>query len=508
MTAAATVGSRNPYLDGFLAPVGAEVTVTDLEVTGRIPEHLDGRYLRNGPNPAEEVDPATYHWFTGDGMVHGVALRDGRACWYRNRWVRSPALCAALGEPVPGQCNPRAGMLAVGANTNVLTHAGKTLALIEGGVANYELTDELDTIGPCDFDGTLAGGYTAHPHRDPRTGELHAVSYSFTRGRTVQYSVIDTAGRARRTVDITVSGSPMMHDFSLTDKYVVIYDLPVTFDPMPAVAATVPRWLQLPARLVMQSVIGRVRIPGPITAMVNRDQRRPVGLPYAWNPDYPARIGVMPREGDNKDVRWFDIEPCYIYHPLNAYSEMRDGPQMRSEVLVLDVVRYSRMFDRDRRGPGDTRPTLDRWTINLATGAVTTECHDERPQEFPRINETLLGGRHRFGYAIGTDGGYLSGGASELSTALYKHDYVTGSSMVAPLDADLVIGEMSFVPNPTADAQHTAEDEGILIGYGYHRGRDEGQLLLLDAQTCELVATVHLPQRVPMGFHGNWSPRV
>ena len=87
--------------------------------------------------------------------------------------------------------------------------------------ANYELTDELDTVGPCDFDGTLSGGYTAHPHRDPTTGELHAVSYSFARGRTVQYSVIDTDGHARRTVDIEVSGSPMMHDFSLTDKYVV-----------------------------------------------------------------------------------------------------------------------------------------------------------------------------------------------------------------------------------------------------------------------------------------------
>ena len=110
----------------------------------------------------------------------------------------------------------------------------------------------------------------------------------------------------------------------------------------------------------------------------------------------------MPREGGNKDVRWFDIEPCYVYHPLNAYSEMRDG----AEILVLDVVRYSRMFDRDRRGPGDTVPALDRWTINLATGAVHTECRDDRSQEFPRINETLLGGRHRFGYTVGIGGGF------------------------------------------------------------------------------------------------------
>ncbi|SPM38693.1 Carotenoid cleavage dioxygenase or a related enzyme [Mycobacterium numidiamassiliense] len=504
MTTTESVTSRNPYLEGFLAPVRDEVTATDLEVTGHLPEHLDGRYLRNGPNPAAEVDPATYHWFTGDGMVHGIALRDGQARWYRNRWVRGPAVSATLGEPAPGRVDPRAGMLGMGANTNVLSHAGRTLALVEGGVANYELTDELDTVGTCDFDGTLAGGYTAHPHRDPRTGELHAVSYSFARGRTVQYSVIDANGRARRTVDISVSGSPMMHDFSLTDKYVVIYDLPVTFDPVQVMPASVPRWMRLPARLVVESVIGRVRMPSPVAAMLSRDTRRAVGLPYAWNPDYPARIGVMPREGGNRDVRWFDIEPCYVYHPLNAYSEMRDG----AEILVLDVVRYSRMFDRDRRGPGDTMPVLDRWTINLATGAVQTECRDDRSQEFPRINESLTGAQHRFGYTVGIGGGFHAAGGTNASSALYKHDYATGSSEVAALDPDLLLGEMCFVPNPPRGEGTAAEDDGVLMGYGYHRGRDEGQLVLLDAQTLESMATVHLPQRVPMGFHGNWAPTV
>ncbi|VBA47340.1 Carotenoid cleavage oxygenase [Mycobacterium attenuatum] len=502
MTTMRTAESRNPYLEGFMAPVHTEVTAADLKVTGHIPEHLAGRYLRNGPNPVAEVDPAVYHWFSGDGMVHGVALCDGQARWYRNRWVRSLPVCAALGEPAPTRLDPRAGMLSLGANTSVLTHAGRTLALVEGGVANYELTEDLDTVGTCDFDGTLHGGYTAHPHRDPRTGELHAVSYSFARGGTVQYSVIDTRGRARRTVDIDVTGSPMMHDFSLTDDYVVIYDLPVTFDSSQVLPAKMPRWLSLPVQLVMQALIGHVRVPGPMAAMMNRNPKPSDRMPYAWNPDYPARLGVMPRNGANRDVRWFDIEPCYVYHPLNAYTETRNG----SEVLVLDVVRYSRMFDRDRHGPGDTRPALDRWTVNLATGAVATECRDDRPQEFPRINETLLGARHRFGYTLGVDGGYVTGGTTEMSTSLYKHDYQTGSRRVAPLDSALLIGEMCFVPNPPAASGDSAEDDGILMGYGYHRDRDEGQLLLLDAQTCELMATVHLPQRVPMGFHGNWAP--
>jgi len=150
---------------------------------------------------------------------------------------------------------------------------------------------------------------------------------------------------------------------------------------------------------------------------------------------------------------------------------------------------------------------LDRWTINLTTGTVTSERRDDRSQEFPRINETLLGSRHRFGYTVGLDGGFVDSGRTKMSTPLYKHDYATGSSTVAPLDSELLIGEMSFVPRPDVDSADTAEDDGILIGYGYHRGRDEGQLVLLNAQTCESVATVHLPQRVPMGFHGNWAPR-
>jgi carotenoid cleavage dioxygenase len=486
--------TANPYLQGYLAPVGAEVTVVDLDVTGVIPPHLNGRYLRNGPNPAAEVDPAVYHWFSGDAMVHGLALRDGAAQWYRNRWVRTPAVSRELGERAAAVLDPRAGMLSVGPNTNVLSHAGQTLALVEGGGANYRLTDELDTVGTCDFDGTLFGGYTAHPHRDPRSKELHAISYSFARGRTVQYSVIDTAGRARRTVDISVTGSPMMHDFSLTEKYVVVYDLPVTFEPGDLVPRTVPRWLRLPARLVLQSIAGRVQVPGPIAAQINRNARPIASLPFAWNPSYPARVGVMPRDGGDADVRWFDIEPCYVFHPLNAYTEDRDG----EEVLVLDVVRHGRMFDRDRRGPSEGHPTLDRWEINLATGSVRTERRDDRQQEFPRINETLTGLRHRYGYTVAFDGLFDGGGA--IRTAVYKQDFVTGGHATAPLDRDLLVGEMSFVPNPDA----RSEDDGVLMGFGYHVGRDEGQLLILDAPTLETVATVHLPQRVPMGFHGNW----
>ena len=145
-----TMTDDNPYLAGNFGPVTEEVTAFDLEVTGTIPEGLDGRLLRNGPNPHLPLeDPAGYHWFLGDGMVHGLRLQDGRAAWYRNRWVRGDAF---------------------GPNTNVIGHAGRTWAIVESGTLPVELTEELESVGTNGFDGTLEGGYTAHPKRDPRTG--------------------------------------------------------------------------------------------------------------------------------------------------------------------------------------------------------------------------------------------------------------------------------------------------------------------------------------------------
>ncbi len=478
---------ENPYLEGNFAPLDHEYTVTELPVTGHIPAHLDGRYLRNGPNPYEEIDPAAYHWFTGDGMVHGVRIRDGRAEWYRNRWVRSRPLAKARGE-IPAPRKPQAGWADTGPNTNIIGHAGKTLALVESGIVNYELSEDLDTIGPCDFDGTITGGYTAHPKRDPETGDLHAVSYSWGRGRQVQYSVIGPDGRAKRTVDIAVTGSPMMHDFSLTEKYVVFYDLPVTFDVDKVVRAQVPAALRAPARLVLGGLIGRVKVPNPLLARAGAQARPNGAMPYRWNPKYQARIGVMPRAGTSRDVRWFDIEPCYVYHPLNAYD---DGDQ-----LVLDVVRHERTFDADRSGPFESPVTLDRWTVDLHAGKVLTDRIDDRPQEFPRFDERLLGRRHRYGYTVEAG----SPGRLDATESVIKHDLLTGRTIRRSFGPNSAPGEVVFVPN----GPDAAEDDGVLMGFVYHPSTERSDLMLLDAGTLDTVAAIHLPNRVPNGFHGNW----
>jgi len=475
----------NRYLQGPFAPIQQEYTLTDLEVTGTIPDHLDGRYLRNGPNPIGEIDPETSHWFIGDGMVHGIRIRDGKAQWYRNRWVRSPKVAKQLGETPP---DGHYGLYPLGANTNVIGQAGRTFALIEGGGMNYELTDELDTVGVCDFDGTLTAGYTAHPKRDPETGELHAVSYNAYRGNKVQYSVIGVDGRARRTVDITVAGSPMVHDFSLTERYIVIYDLPVTFDAPLAAAMTVPRGLRLPVRLMLSALMGRVPIPDPIAARIQVQKTSDRRFPYSWDPNYPARVGVMPREGGDADVRWFDVEPCYVFHPMNAYDE--------GDTIVLDVVRHPKMFDRDHTGPNEGPATLDRWTVDLADGKVRESRFDDRGQEFPRVDERLVGKRHRYGYAPTSMEG-LEGG-----DALLKHDFVRGDTQSRSFGAEKALGEFVFHPSaPDAD-----EDDGVLMGYVYDRPTDHSELAILDARTLQDIASVKLPHRVPAGFHGNWVP--
>jgi carotenoid cleavage dioxygenase-like enzyme len=130
------------YLSTNFAPVAEEVTAFDLPVIGDLPKDLNGRYLRNGPNPITAPDPLTHHWFLGDGMVHGIRLRDGKAEWYRNRYVGSDNVAEAFGRPITG---PDWNGTPTGANTNVGGFAGTTWAMVEGGGAPVELTYELDT---------------------------------------------------------------------------------------------------------------------------------------------------------------------------------------------------------------------------------------------------------------------------------------------------------------------------------------------------------------------------
>jgi len=460
--------TRNPYLEGNFGPVHDEVTAFDLEVTGTLPAQLDGRYLRNGPNPID-ADPAKYHWFTGDGMVHGIRLRDGRAEWYRNRWVRSGRVPAALGEPDPG--GPRTEGMDNAPNTNVIGLAGRTFAIVEAGAKPVELDDELATVGRCDFDGTLPNGYTAHPKLDPVTGELHAAGYFWARPDVIEYTVISPEGRVTRREDLAVPGSPMVHDMSITEHFAVFYDLPVTFDLGDAAAGAT--------------------------------------FPYAWNPGYGARVGVLPRDGSGvADLRWFEVEPCYVFHPLNAYDEVAADGTRR---IVMDVVRHDRVFDTSRLGPDESTPTLWRWTIDLgsaagpATGGRVVETQlEDTAMEFPRVDERVVGRRHRYGFAASVATRTERPGISFDGARILCRDDHTGTLRFHDLGAGRAAGEAVFVPG-SPDATGL---DGYLMTIVYDAAEDRSDLVVLSAEDLEggPVATVHLPQRVPFGFHGNWVP--
>jgi carotenoid cleavage dioxygenase len=447
------VATTNVFLEGIYRPVGEEVTVTDLPVTGTIPEHLDGRYVRNGPNPIDP-DPATYNWFVGHGMVHGVRIRGGRAEWYRNRWVRSAPVAEALGEEAPGGA-ALPGIDNAG-NIGVVSHAGKTL-VISDHTRPYEVSDELDPVGACDFGGTLPAVYTGHPKRDPSTGELHGIGRCGFWGNTVQYTVLANDGRIRRVVDIDVASQAMMHDFSLTESYVVLYDGPVTLD----------------------------------MDRVGDAATRSMILPMSWDPDHPSRVGVMPREGGADDVRWFDVEPCFVLHTLNAYEE--------GDRLVLDVTRWPKMFEQHHDGPRDGAPRLDRWTVDLAAGKAIEGTLDDRPQEFPRVDDRLLSRPHRYSYTIAyhPEDGFVQ----PRPEGLLVRDHQTDEAQLVTFGGRLPT-EFVFVP----ESPDAAEDQGILMGYVVDPATEQTDLVLLDAATRETVAAVHLPVRVPPGFHGNWLP--
>ncbi|MFD1722051.1 carotenoid oxygenase family protein [Amnibacterium endophyticum] len=481
-----------PAEDGAYAPVQTEETVTALRVTGTIPAWLDGRYVRNGPNPIGAIDPATFHWFMGDGMVHGVRLRGGRAEWYRNRWVRSADAAKALGEARPASAG-----VSVAANTTVIGHAGTTLALVEAGGACYALSDTLETLGVWDARGTLpGGGYTAHPKLDAVSGELHAISYRFDRPGLAQYTVVDPRGTVRRAVDVPVAGSPLIHDMGLTQRHVVVLDLPIEFDlPRAMRAVGVPEPLIRSGARVASRMIGRVPISGRLADLA-ASRLRNGDMPYSWSPEHPSRLGVLPREAPGAAVRWFEIPRCFVFHVLGAYDEVDDDG--RATAVVVDGVRYDKAFDEDLHGPDGASTRLTRWRLDLVTGAVLETTVDDRQQEFPRIDERFIGRPYRHGWSTGL----MQDGTGRVDDRILAHDLVAGTTTSHSLGEGVEVGELVFVPS-SPDAE---EADGVLMGFVHDRTTGADRLELRDAGTLEPVAQVHLPVRVPHGFHGNWLP--
>jgi 8'-apo-carotenoid 13,14-cleaving dioxygenase len=438
------------YLSGNYGPVTDEVTAFDLPVVGELPAELNGRYLRNGPNPIEPVDPSTHHWFMGDGMVHGIRLREGRAEWYRNRYVGSKHVSQVRGEPdIPG---PNWNDSPHGPNTNVGGFAGRTWAMVEAGGCPVELTYELETVGRNDFFGTLPGAFTAHPKIDPDSGEMHAMVYAWGQWLDhVQYVVVAPDGTVSRTVDIPL-GMTMLHDMSLTARYAIVYDQPCTVD------------LDL-------AFAGR--------------------FPFRWNPDHGNRVGLLPRDGLADDIVWIDLPLGYAFHPMNAY----DSPDGK---VVIDICNYPKMFEHDLLGPfGDGNlGQLERWELDPAARTASITVIDATANEFPRHRGSLTAKPYRYGYCASP--------ALDLAAGwpTIKHDLQTGERQVFDHGPGRAAGEPVFV----GKQDRTEEDAGWLVTYVHDLTAGTAEFVVMDAEDLGrgYVAQVLLPQRVPFGFHGNW----
>ena len=260
--------------------------------------------------------------------------------WYRNRWVRTASFAGGVAFM---DAHGRRNLAASKANTHVIRHAGRIFALVETSFP-YEITDELETVGPWDFDGRLTTAMTAHPKVCSTTGELHFFGYS-DMPPYLTYHVVDAAGGLVISRAVDVPGATMMHDFNLAERFVVFMDLPIVFDLGLAMAGD--------------------------------------HLPYRFDGSYGARLGVLRRDCPHGEVRWFEIEPCYVFHALNAHD---DGV-----VITIDVVRLA---SPSKERSGNLDGVLWRWTIDLASGTVTERQLDDRPGDFATRGRPAHGPRH------------------------------------------------------------------------------------------------------------------
>ncbi len=455
------IAAGNPYLEGNFAPVPEEVSAEDLKVIGELPSDLSGMFLRNGPNP--QFPPiGQYHWFDGDGMLHGVRISNGKAC-YLNRYVRTRgfeierdagrAIWTGVFEP-PQMDNPH-GAYKNTANTALVWHAGQLLALWEGGAPHSIKLPSLETFGEQTYGGKLVSPFTAHPKVDPESGEMMFFGYSPVEPPYLQYSVVSAQGELLRTVPIELPVPVMMHDFAITENYTIFMDLPLIFS------------------------VERMRRGEPM---------------LMFEGERASRFGIVPRHGDNSDIRWFESLPCFVPHTLNAYEE---GDEV---VLAGCRMKDGGLVEPDPTSTDPNRP-LYQWRFNLRTGTVREEMLDDVPIEFPRVNEQLLGRKTRYGYTA-----RIANTPVLLFDGLIKYDLITGKSETHEFGAGRYGGEAVFVPRRGA----VAEDDGWLLTFVYDGGEDTSELVVFNAQdlTGEPVARVMIPQRVPYGFHAGWVSEV
>ncbi len=470
---------------GFNAPGRIEADVLDLEVEGRVPESLDGVFYRVGPDPQWPPLQGTDIYFNGDGMVCAFRFRSGHVD-FRCRYVRTEkymleraagrALFGAYRNPFSDDPSVR-GRSRGTANTNVIFHANRLLALKEDSLPVILDPLSLETLGPSDFGGTLrCPTFTAHPKVDPHTGELVAFGYDASGIATpdIAYIVVGPNGRMSREVWVKAPYSCMVHDFAVTRRHVIFPIVPLT------------------------SSMERIR-----QGLSN----------FAWDGSKDAYLGVLPRDGDATDIRWFR-GPCqFVSHVMNAFD---DGRRIRLDVPVAESNAFP--FFPDVSGAAfDPRKAdfrLQRWTLNLSSKGegFAQAALSSVTGEFPRIDERYAMEPYRHGYMTVQDLSkpYDAARAGSITGMFWNSighvDHLTNRTSTCFAGATSSFQEPTFVPgSPTS-----AEGEGYLLALANRYEEMRSDLVLWDAQRIAEgpVATIRLPLRLRNGLHGTWVSSV
>jgi len=469
-----------PQFTGSLRPLRFEGDILDLEIEGDVPEQLHGSFHRVHPDgqfpPKFEDD----QFFNGDGMVSLFRFRGGKID-FKQRYVHTDkwALERAAGHALFGAYrNPLTdddsvkGRIRGTANTNVLVHAGKLYAMKEDSPCFLMDPLTLESFGYTDFGGKLASQtFCAHPKIDPKSGNFCGFSYG-AKGlmtRDMTYFEIDSAGEVVHYVEFENQYYCMMHDFGVTEDYAVFTTMPL-----------ISNWELL-------------------------EQRRPF---FAFDTGQPCWIGLLPRRGEARDLRWFQVPTGFVGHVMNAFN---DGKKVHIDLPVASNNSFP--FFPDLHGapfdPVAGRGYLTRWSVDLATnsGAFEATRLMDSPDEFPRIDDRYATFAYRHGWALVLDDTkpYEGPGGAfyALTNTLAHKDLSTGAEKKWWAGPQCAIQEPCFIPRH-ADAP---EGDGYVIALVDNHVTNYSDLAIFDAQHIDEgpIARAKLPVRIRQGLHGNWA---
>ena len=466
----------HPYRTGPWRPQTNEWVADDLEVVeGELPTDLDGVYLRNTENP---MHPSlkNYHPFDGDGMVHVVGFRDGKA-FYRNRMIRTDgylaeqeagqALWAGLAEP------PQISIREDGwgarrrmkdaSSTDIVVHRGVALSSFYQCGDMYRIDPfSAQTLGKESWNGKFPfdWGVSAHPKIDDRTGEMLFFNYS-KEAPYMKYGVVDSNNDLVHYVDIPLPGPRLPHDMAFTENYAILNDFPLFW---------------------------------------NEEALKKDAHVAEWHREMPSRFGVIPRRGDTSQIRWFEAESTYVLHFVNAFE---DGNE-----IVIDGFFQGDPSPADN-GQGDKwqrafrflaldrmQARLHRWRLNLDTGLVKEEPLSDTITEFGMMNADYQTQDYRYAYAAtGKPGWFLFDG-------LVRHDLRTGSEERWSFGDGVYGSETAMAPRVGS----AGEDDGYLVTIISDMNQDASFCVVFDAARVGdgPICKLKLPERVSSGTHSTW----